>query len=102
MSKNLVAKGTDAHLTFIRNMKGHGYEVRYYVGRNFWRGPAVVVDRAEFHDVIRATFIDLQTDEMGKSDIIVYPKDYHTSALGEAEYKTFIEKTIAEWESHVK
>jgi hypothetical protein len=44
-----------------------------YHGRNFYEGPAVVVRRSQLQDVIRATSVDVQWDQMGKDGLVVYP-----------------------------
>ena len=52
-----------------------GYEVREYAGRSYYRGPAVTTSRAAdvtVQDVIRATEVRLQWDNLGL-DFIVYP-----------------------------
>jgi hypothetical protein len=61
------------HDKFRRDMEGAGYEVRDYSGRSYYRGPAVVVQVGELQDVIRATGVRVQTDNMGKGSLVVYP-----------------------------
>ena len=62
-----------AHEKFIHDMKEAGFEVdEDYHGRNFWIGPAVKCDASELQDVIRATPVKLQWDQLGKG-LIVYP-----------------------------
>jgi len=61
---------------FVEDMEAAGYEVRHYEGRSFWKGPAVVTDNENgdtLQDVIRATDVRLQWDQMGRCDLIVYP-----------------------------
>lgn len=60
------------HDQFRSDMLEAGYDIREYAGRFGWKGPAVVVEKSELQDVIRATAIKLQTDSMGLS-IVVYP-----------------------------
>lgn len=48
-----------------------GLEVEEYRGRNFYDGPAVRCDNIQ--EVIRATSVECQWDNMGKG-WIVYPK----------------------------
>lgn len=59
---------------FVAECRKTGYDVTGYHGRFFYHGPAVIVHRDKFQDVVRATTMPLQTDDMGKSDIVVYPK----------------------------
>jgi arginine/ornithine N-succinyltransferase beta subunit len=62
------------HQQFAADMEETGYEVRDYQGRFYYSGPAVEVDRDELQDVIRATSVPLQWDNMGKTNLVVYPK----------------------------
>ena len=68
------------HEQFRHDMKVAGFNVREYRGRNFYDGPAVQVDESDdgwrptFQEVIRATSVVLQRDNLGL-DWIVYPKD---------------------------
>ena len=50
------------------------FEVEHYQGRWFYEGPAVRIEADELQDVIRATSIKLQWDELGKTGLIVYPR----------------------------
>ena len=66
--------------TFLREVRaeieegGEDWDLREeYRGRNFYAGPAVVVRRSQLQDVIRATSVDVQWDQMGKDGVIVYP-----------------------------
>ena len=59
---------------FEEDMEKAGRKVENYRGRNFYNGPAVIVDESELQDVIRETKVQLQWDAMGKSDIIIYLK----------------------------
>ena len=59
---------------FRNDMADAGFAVRDYDGRCFYHGPAVAVeDDAEMQDVIRATEIPVQHDDLGKG-FIVYPR----------------------------
>ncbi|MEF8794020.1 hypothetical protein [Thiohalorhabdus sp.] len=59
---------------FEEEAEAAGYEVETYQGRNFYHGPAVQVDsQEEYQELIRATSMNLQTDQMGL-DLIVYPR----------------------------
>ena len=44
-----------------------------YHGRNFYVGPAVVIDEDLLQSIIRATSVKLQWDNLGKNSLIVYP-----------------------------
>ena len=57
---------------FTADLEEAGFEVRPYNGRFFYRGPAVRIEQDELQDVIRATTVKLQWDDMGKG-LIVYP-----------------------------
>lgn len=57
---------------FVEQVRKAGMTVRYYDGRNFFSGPAVV--HADPQAVIRATTMPVQWDNMGKTDFIIYPK----------------------------
>jgi hypothetical protein len=60
---------------FVREMTEAGIPVRHYRGRNFWSGPAAVTNHDEGlyeQDIIRATEVKLQRDNMGL-DWILYP-----------------------------
>jgi hypothetical protein len=61
------------HDRFRRDMEDAGHEVRDYSGRSYYRGPAVVVPSDELQGVIRATEVRVQTDNMEKSSLVVYP-----------------------------
>lgn len=66
-----------AHEQFIQDMKKAGikYEDDYH-GRYFYNGTAVRTDEKGFptrQDVIRATKVKLQWDNLGRDDYIVYP-----------------------------
>jgi hypothetical protein len=59
------------HKKFVRDMKAAKLKITHYRGRNFWQGPAVMVD--ELSDAMRATTVACQWDSMGKG-YVVYPK----------------------------
>lgn len=60
---------------FTEDMENDGREVRQYRGRYYYEGPAVEIDDAdELQDVIRATEVSLQWDELGKNGLIIYPR----------------------------
>jgi hypothetical protein len=64
------------HAQFVADMKVAGIEVRIvkdYRGRNFYVGPAAIIDREQLQDAIRATSVRLWWDQMGRDDLIVYP-----------------------------
>ncbi len=58
---------------FCREVEAAGYTVKHYRGRWFYEGPAVSVESDEFQKMVRATTVELQKDELGKTGIIVYP-----------------------------
>ncbi len=60
--------------TFARDMAKVGHEVEAYQGRWFYDGPAVFIEDTQLQDVIRATSVQLQWDELGKTGLIVYPR----------------------------
>jgi hypothetical protein len=57
---------------FKKDMERAGYEVEDYNGRFFYRGYAVRCEREQEQDVIRATKVRLQKDQMGLG-LILYP-----------------------------
>ena len=59
---------------FTDDMEEAGYDVESYQGRNFYIGPSVTVGNHELQDAIRATTVSVQWDNMGKDDLVVYPK----------------------------
>jgi hypothetical protein len=59
---------------FVTDMTTAGYKPFHYNGRFYYKGPAVTVDRNDLQDVIRATEVKLQWDEMGRDDVVVYPR----------------------------
>jgi hypothetical protein len=58
---------------FRADMRDAGFDPENYVGKNFYRGLAVTVDRGKLQDVIRATKLELQWDSLGKNDLVIYP-----------------------------
>jgi hypothetical protein len=58
---------------FVKDMTTAGFVVQHYCGRFFWKGPAVVCDTAAYDDVVRATGVRLQRDQMGLG-YLVYPR----------------------------
>ena len=58
---------------FMRDMRRAGLKpkMRYYEGRNFWTGPAVVVD--DLQETLSCTKVKCQWDYMGRG-FVVYPK----------------------------
>lgn len=66
----------DIHRKFILDMEAAGIEWENYNGRYFYSGPAVRTnedDRPTLQEVIRATDVNVQWDNLGY-DWIVYPK----------------------------
>jgi len=55
---------------FVADMKKEGLEVKHYKGRYFWEGPAVSCN--DLQDVMSATKVKVQWDQLGKG-YIVYP-----------------------------
>lgn len=65
----------ERHAKFTDDMDNGGYGVEDYRGRNFYEGPAVRIDDAsELQDVIRATDVQLQWDQLGRDSLIIYPR----------------------------
>ena len=62
---------------FMGDMKRAGLKskMRYYEGRNFWTGPAVVVD--DLQDALSHTKVKCQWDNMGRG-FVVYPRQSMT------------------------
>lgn len=57
---------------FTQDMKKAGYTVESYQGRYFYDGPAVICERDEFQDVLRATTVKVIWDSMGLG-FVIYP-----------------------------
>lgn len=68
-----VAKGKASYEVrrFMRDMKKAGLKMRYYQGRFYWKGPAVVTD--DLQEVLSSTKVKCQWDSMGLG-YVVYPK----------------------------
>lgn len=62
------------HEKFVQDMNEAGYETKYYRGRFFYQGPAVKCEQDELQDIIRATRIVLQWDDLGRTGLVIYPK----------------------------
>lgn len=62
------------YITFQKDMERAEYVVEEYHGRNFYVGPAIIIEAGELQEVIRATAINLQWDTMGKNGLVVYPR----------------------------
>lgn len=59
---------------FVRDMENAGFTVEHYRGRFFWEGPAVrTTDDYDEDDIVRATEVPLQRDDMGRG-AIRYPR----------------------------
>ena len=61
---------------FVVDMEEAGLDVFHYKGRWFWEGPAVqtrVDEGIDLQSVVRATPVKLQWEQLGKSDLVVYP-----------------------------
>ena len=69
--------GKDVYEQFVKDMENAGIEYDgEYHGRYFYHGPAVRTSEKGFpklQDVIRATKVELQWDNLGKIDFIAYP-----------------------------
>lgn len=67
----------DQYEQFVEDMEKAGIDYEEYHGRFFYHGPAVRTNENGFptrEDVIRATKVKLQWDNLGLSDFIVYPR----------------------------
>ena len=62
---------SDNYFQFIVDMHRAGISLRHYNGRNYYRGPAVVV--RSIQDAMMHTKVPCQWDNMGL-DFVVYPK----------------------------
>ena len=67
----------DRHQKFVEDMEKAGIKVdKEYNGRFFYRGPAVDTDERAWptrQDVIRATDVLVQWDNLGRDNYVVYP-----------------------------
>lgn len=68
------------HIQFVEDCEAAGFDTRFYMGRFFWRGPSVVCE--DIQDVIRATEVPVQWDNMG-FDFVVYPVVSDSSLEGD-------------------
>lgn len=60
---------------FCREIEAEtNFEIKHYKGRWFYEGPAIFVEDNDFQAVVRATTMPLQSDEMGKTGLVVYPR----------------------------
>ena len=68
----------DIYEQFVKDMERAGIEYDgEYNGRFFYHGPAVRTNEKGFptlQDVIRATKVELQWDNLGELDFIIYPR----------------------------
>lgn len=64
---------TSDQTKFKRDMIRAGFEPETYRGRFFYKGYAVVCGDEQFQEVLAATKVKLQWDQMGKG-LVVYPK----------------------------
>lgn len=67
----------DIYEQFVEDMENVGIEYEEYHGRFFYHGPAVRTNEKGFptrQDVIRATKVELQWDNLGELDFIIYPR----------------------------
>lgn len=65
------ADGKDEICRWMRDMRRVGLRMRYYEGRNFYKGPAVIVD--DIQDCLSETKIKSQWDNMA-FQFVVYPR----------------------------
>lgn len=64
----------ERYAKFKEDLEEAGFDVEDYKGRNFFAGPAVRIDSTnELQEVIRATEINVQWDQLGLG-LIVYPR----------------------------
>lgn len=61
-----------SHIKFAEEARKAGMKVRYYEGRNLYKGPAV--EHSDYQAVIQKVTMPLQWDRMGKTNFIVYPR----------------------------
>lgn len=63
---------------FVDDMRSAGIIVEHYRGRFYYEGPAArthVSEGIDLQDIMSATKVKLQWDNLGKEDFIVYPRD---------------------------
>ena len=66
----------DTQRQFREDMEEARFDVQFYRGRWFYRGWSVKAkDFRELQDIIRATRIYLQWEELGKTGFIIWPED---------------------------
>jgi hypothetical protein len=69
-------KESDQQKQFRKDMEKADREFEFYRGRFYYRGWATRADDFnDLQDVIRATKVGLQWDQLGKEGYIVYPQD---------------------------
>lgn len=73
MTTELAHTEPKRYWRFRQDMDTAGYAVEEYRGRNYYQGPAIQYEGYDLQNVIRATTVRLQTDQLGKSGLIVYP-----------------------------
>jgi hypothetical protein len=79
------------HEKFIEDMEKSGFKTHFYKGRNFWKGPAVVTsikNGIDLQRITRSTDVQLQSDHLGKEDLVVYPQ----ALAGETYLETSLEE----------
>ena len=68
---NLPDYEDENYRRFVAECYDAGFPITHYDGRNFYHGPAVIVD--DVQSVIRATQVKVLWDNMGL-DWVVYPR----------------------------
>jgi len=61
------------HITFVTDMETEGIPWRHYSGRFYYEGPAAESGQFAVQEIMSATKVPLQTDDMGL-DKILYPR----------------------------
>lgn len=59
---------------FCIDMLKANFTVKQYYGRLFYKGWAVKCRREQLQNVIRATSVNLQWDDMGRGGLVIYPE----------------------------
>jgi hypothetical protein len=63
------------HATFTAQASAAGFAVTHYEGRDYYSGPAVdCSSHGELLRLVRATTMRIETDELGKSGFVAYPR----------------------------
>ncbi len=66
------------HQEFIDQVREAGWPKQDlqldYHGRFFYVGPALVLPKEDLQEIIRATTMELEWDDMGRDSYIVYPR----------------------------